>query len=147
LGPPLWGIGLGMSSLPSLANNVLTSISPQQAESVLAAVSIGLGAAAVAAPRAVGRFFGVDPARNDALPLLVRFIGVRNVTLGTALLQAADDTESARRALTTGLWVGAADTAVITLAAARKTLAPRAAAVALLVLAGIAGLGYAALQD
>jgi len=136
-----------MSSLPSSAQNLLTSVSPQQAEQVLAAASVGLGVAAVAAPRAVGRFFGIDPARNDALPLLVRFIGVRNVTLGTALLQAADDTDSARRAVASGLWVGAADTAAITLAAARKSLSPRAAAVALLVLGSIAGLGYAALQD
>lgn len=108
-------------------------------------LSVGLGATALLLPAATARAFGVNPGLNPALPLLVRFVGIRNATMGAGLL-AADSQESRTLALQLGLVVGMADLAATLLAARKKVLRPRALLVAAAVLGGIGALGIHALQ-
>lgn len=123
-----------------------SSISPDDARTLVGGISVALGTAALLAPGSTARAFGVAGTANPALPLLVRFIGIRNATMGAGLLQA--ETRSAQRLATQlGLAVGAADVVALLLAARTGVLSRRSAVVGLVVLGGIAGLGYAALQD
>lgn len=108
-------------------------------------LSIGLGVTALLLPAVTARALGVDPRGNPALPLLVRFVGIRNATMGAGLL-AADSPESRTLALQLGLVVGMADLAAALLAARRRVLRPRALLVAVAVLGGIGALGISALQ-
>ena len=107
-------------------------------------LSVALGALAVAAPSRTASAFGVR-SLDGAVPLLVRMVGVRNAVAGVRTLQA-DDADRAR-ALQAGLALGAVDVAAVLLAARRGALSKKAAAGALVVLAGIAVLGVAASRD
>jgi hypothetical protein len=124
----------------------MDSLDTRTAQTTIGSLSLGLGLAAVAAPRAVAAGFGVDAAANPALTLLTRFIGIRNATMGAALLQADTD-EGVRRALTSGLAVGASDVLAVAVAAKQGVLKPRAVGIALLLLGGIAAVGVAGLRD
>ena len=116
------------------------------AQRLVGGISLGLGAAAVLAPRAVASGFGVDAAANPALTLLTRFIGIRNATMGSGLLQAEDEA-TVRRALAAGLAVGASDVVAVALAVRSGVLSKKAGAAALLLLGGIAVVGVAGLRD
>lgn len=124
----------------------MTSLDTRTAQTAIGGLSLGLGLAAVAAPRAVASGFGVDAAANPALTLLTRFVGVRNATMGSGLLQAEDEA-TVRRALAAGLAVGASDVVAVALAVRSGVLSKKAAAAALLLLGGIAVVGVAGLRD
>ncbi len=116
------------------------------AQRTVGGISLGLGLAAVLAPKAVASGFGVSAAANPALTLLTRFIGIRNATMGSGLLQAEDEA-TVRRALAAGLAVGASDVVAVLLAVRSGVLSKKAAAAALLILGGIAVVGIGGLRD
>jgi hypothetical protein len=62
-------------------------IEPQQARTVLGSLRLTLGVSALLAPRVVARLFGMPPEDNPQAPLLGRLFGIRNVAIGTELLQ------------------------------------------------------------
>ena len=97
-------------------------------------VSVGLGALATVAPRRVAAAGGARTADVDAtVPLLVRLVAARQISLGIALLTRHSvpvDRSSGLFLPTTGL-----DAAAVLLARRQGVLAPRATAMALAVLA------------
>lgn len=119
-------------------------LDPDTAGTAVGALSVALGALAVAAPARTASAFGVS-SPDGALPLLVRMVGVRNAVAGLRTLQADDSDRP--RALQAGLTLGAVDAAAVLLAARRGALSRKAAVGALLVLGGIAVLGVAAARD
>ena len=131
------------AALESLSD-AIDQIDPEFAHQAVSWISVGLGGLAVVAPRRTAALFGVRSVDN-ALPLLVRMVGVRNALAGLRTLQAEDD--DLRRALSAGLVVGAVDAAAVVLAARRGALSKGSAVAALLVLGGIAVLGVAASRD
>lgn len=118
-------------------------LTPAQATTAVGTTSLALGATAWLAPTAVARAFGVDPAANAALALLVRFVGVRNATMGAALL-LADGDEEAARGIALGLVVGGFDALAATAAVRAGHLPPRSAVLAFGVIGAIAALGAVA---
>jgi hypothetical protein len=129
-----------------LLDRLGAAIDLDTAQRTVGGISLGLGLAATLAPRAVGSAFGVSAAANPALALLTRFVGVRNATMGSSLL-AAEDEATVRRALAAGLAVGASDLVAVGLAVRSGVLSKKAAALALLLLGGIAVVGVAGLRD
>lgn len=122
------------------------TLEAEQARNAVGGVSAALGALAVLAPLKTAAAFGVQDRTAAGGALLVRMLGVRNLTMGLRTLQATG--EDQRRAVQAGLAVGVVDTAALLLAARRGVLSKRAAAVGLLVLGLLAGAGYAAtLED
>ena len=115
----------------------------EQARNAVGAVSVGLGALAVLAPRATAGAFGV--AAGGPAMLLVRMIGVRNATMGLRTLQATGSEQ--KLALQAGLAVGAVDAAALLLAAARGHVSKKAAFGGIAVLGTIAALGVLAGLD
>lgn len=118
-------------------------VDAEQARNAVGAVSVGLGALAVLAPKATAGAFGV--AAGGPATLLVRMIGVRNATMGLRTLQATG--EEQRLALQAGLAVGAVDAVALLVAAARGHVSRKAAVGGLVVLGAIAALGVAAGLD
>lgn len=116
------------------------------AGTAVGALSVGLGALALAVPGPTAMALGLSPAANPALPLLVRMIGIRNTTMGLGLLTATAQ-EDRRRALQLGLAVGVADLTAVLLATRTRVLDTRAALVAAGMLGGIAALGVLGLQQ
>ena len=129
-----------------LLDRLGAAIDLDTAQRTVGGISLGLGLAAVLAPKAVASGFGVSAAANPALTLLTRFVGVRNATMGSSLLQAEDE-DTVRRALAAGLAVGASDVVAVALAVRSGVLSKKAAAFALLLLGGIAVVGVASLRD
>jgi hypothetical protein len=129
-----------------LLDTLGAAIDLDTAQRTVGGISLGLGLAAVLAPKAVASGFGVSAAANPALTLLTRFVGVRNATMGSSLL-AAEDEDTVRRALVAGLAVGASDVVAVALAVRSGVLSKKAAALALLVLGGIAVVGVAGLRE
>jgi hypothetical protein len=129
-----------------LLDRLGAAIDLDTAQRTVGGISLGLGLAATLAPKAVASAFGVSAAANPALTLLTRFVGVRNATMGSGLLTAEDEA-TVRRALAAGLAVGASDVVAVALAVRSGVLSKKAAAVALLVLGGIAVVGVAGLRD
>lgn len=98
-------------------------------------LSIWLGTAALFAPRRLAGVLGVRDvaARTDvALPLLVRLMAARNITLGAALL--ATPVSQARRASEVTLLLTGLDAAAVLVARRGGDVAPRSAALSLAVL-------------
>lgn len=126
------------------STSVLDRLDPATAGSAVGGLSVALGALAVVAPTRTAKAFGVR-SPDRAVPLLVRMVGVRNAVAGVRTLQA-DDADRAK-ALQAGLALGAVDAAAVLLAARRGALSRKAAAGALVVLAGIAVLGVAAARE
>jgi hypothetical protein len=124
--------------------DVIERIDPAFAHQAVSWISIGLGGLGVVAPRRAAGLFGVTSA-DDALPLLVRMVGVRNALAGLRTLQARDD--DLRRALQAGLVLGAVDATAVVLAAKRGAMTKGSAVATLLVLGGIAVLGVAASRE
>lgn len=110
------------------------------ASSAVGTISVGFGLTAVAAPEATAEAFGLDAGSNSALPLLVRFVGVRNLVMGIAALQASTRPTNAQ-ALRNGLLVGAVDVAAVLAAYNAGVLPPRSRDLALGALGTIAALG------
>jgi hypothetical protein len=131
------------AALESLSDAIDT-IDPEFAHQAVSWISVGLGGLAVVAPKRTAALFGVRSIDN-ALPLLVRMVGVRNALAGMRTLQAEDD--DLRRALKAGLVVEAVDATAVLLAARRGAMSKGSAVAALLVLGGIAVLGVAASRD
>ena len=131
------------AALESLSD-VIDAIDPQFAHQAVSWISVGLGGLAVVAPKRTAALFGVRSIDN-ALPLLVRMVGVRNALAGMRTLQAEDD--DLRQALKAGVVVGAVDATAVLLAARRGVMSKGSAVAALLVLGGIAVLGVAASRD
>ena len=129
-----------------LLDRLGAAIDLDTAQRTVGGISLGLGLAATLAPKVVASAFGVSAAANPALTLLTRFVGVRNATMGSGLL-AAEDEATVRRALAAGLAVGASDVIAVALAVRSGVLSKKAAAVALLLLGGIAVVGVAGLRD
>lgn len=126
-----------------MATTTLTTLSltDEQARDAVGALSVAFGVLAVVAPRRTAGTFGVERT-GDAVPLLVRMIGIRNATMGLRTLQSRGDEQV--RSLQAGLAVGTVD-AVAVLAAWRSgALSRRAAVGAIVLLAAIATLGVAA---
>jgi hypothetical protein len=99
-------------------------------------LSIGVGTAALAAPRRAAGLLGVRPdaARDDVtLPLLVRLGAARNVAMGAALLAAP--APQARRTTEVALLLTALDAAAVWTSRARGEVAPRSAVLSGAVLA------------
>ncbi len=98
-------------------------------------LSIWLGTAALFTPRWSSRVLGVrDAATRDdvALPLLVRLMAARNITLGAALL--ATPASQARRATEVTLLLTGLDAAAVLVARRGGDVAPRSAVLSLAVL-------------
>ena len=98
-------------------------------------LSIWLGTGALFAPRWLAGVLGVRDAaaRTDvALPLLVRLMAARNITLGAALL--ATPVSQARRATEVTLLLTGLDAAAVLVARRGRDVAPRSAALSLAVL-------------
>lgn len=98
-------------------------------------LSIWLGTAALFAPRWLSGVLGVRDAaaRTDvALPLLVRLMAARNITLGAALL--ATPVSQARRASEVTLLLTGLDAAAVLVARRGRDVAPRSAGLSLAVL-------------
>ena len=125
-------------------SDAVDAIDPDFAHQAVGWLSIGLGSLAVLAPSRTAGLFGVRSIDN-AVPLLVRMVGVRNALAGLRTLQAEDD--DLRRALSAGLVLGAVDATAVVLAARRGAMTKGSALGALLVLGGIAVLGVAASRD
>lgn len=122
----------------------LDDLDPRDAQAAVGGLSLGLGALAVVAPSRTAALFGVRQ-RSGPVPLLVRMIGVRNAVAGLRTLQADDADRT--RALQAGLALGVVDATAVVLAARKGVLSKRAAAGALVVLAGIAALGVVASRE
>ena len=84
-----------------------------------------VGGAALVAPRATGRLFGIQSENNPALPYVARLFGVRAVAMG--LLVATSSGAEQRRQLRTGLQVDAVD-ALAALVSGHSGQLPRRAA-------------------
>ena len=125
-------------------SDAVDAIDPDFAHQAVGWLSIGLGSLAVLAPQRTAGLFGVRSVDN-AVPLLVRMVGVRNALAGLRTLQAEDD--DLRRALSAGLVLGAVDATAVVLAARRGAMTKGSALGVLLVLGGIAVLGVAASRD
>lgn len=142
------GVGhlTGMTDTAALESlsDAIDKIDPEFAHQAVSWISVGLGGLAVVAPKRTAALFGVRSVDN-ALPLLVRMVGVRNALAGLRTLNAEDD--DLRRALSAGLVVGAVDATAVLLAARRGAMSKGSAVAALLVLGGIAVLGVAASRD
>ncbi|MCZ2860647.1 DUF4267 domain-containing protein [Blastococcus sp. VKM Ac-2987] len=98
-------------------------------------LSIWLGTAALFVPRWLSRVLGVrDTATHSdvALPLLVRLMAARNITLGAALL--ITPASQARRATEVTLLLTGLDAAAVLVARRGGDVAPRSAALSLAVL-------------
>ena len=99
-------------------------------------LSIWLGTAALFAPRRLSRVLGVRSTATDAdvaLPLLVRLMAARNITLGAALLLVP--ASQARRATEVTLLLTGLDAAAVLVARRGGDVAPRSAGLSLAVLA------------
>lgn len=99
-------------------------------------LSIWLGTGALFAPRRLAEVLGVRSAATDsdvALPLLVRLMAARNITLGAALLLVP--VSQARRATEVTLLLTALDAAAVLVARRGGDVAPRSAGLSLAVLA------------
>ena len=99
-------------------------------------LSIWLGTAALFAPRRLARVLGVRSAATDsdvALPLLVRLMAARNITLGAALLLVP--VSQARRTTEVTLLLTGLDAAAVLVARRGGDVAPRSAGLSLAVLA------------
>lgn len=110
------------------------------ASSAVGAISVGFGLTAVAAPEATAEAFGLDAGSNSALPLLVRFVGVRNLVMGIAALQASTR-QANSQALRNGLLVGGVDIASVLAAYQAGVIPQRSRDLALGLLGAIAALG------
>jgi len=102
--------------------------------------SVGAGAAALAVPEATARVFGLEAEDNPALALLVRFVGIRNLVMGLAALQASTR-QASGQALRNGLLVGAADVSAVLGAYQAGVIPERSRDLALAMLGGIAAAG------
>ena len=101
----------------------------------IGALSIWLGTAALFAPRWLAGVLGVRnvAARSDvALPLLVRLMAARNITLGAALL--ITPVSQARRATDVTLLLTGLDAAAVLVARRGGDVATRSAVLSLAVL-------------
>ena len=99
-------------------------------------LSIWLGTGALFAPRRLARVLGVRSAATDtdvALPLLVRLMAARNITLGAALLLVP--VSQARRTTQVTLLLTGLDAAAVLVARRGGDVAPRSAGLSLAVLA------------
>ena len=99
-------------------------------------LSIWLGTGALFAPRRLARVLGVRSAATDtdvALPLLVRLMAARNITLGAALLLVP--ASQARRTTQVTLLLTGLDAAAVLVARRGGDVAPRSAGLSLVVLA------------
>jgi hypothetical protein len=106
-------------------------------------LSIWLGTAALFAPRWISRVLGVRDAaaRSDiALPMLVRLMAARNITLGAALL--ATPVSQARRTTEITLLLTGLDAAAVLVGRRGRDVAPRSAVLSIAVL-GAAAAGAA----
>jgi hypothetical protein len=119
-------------------------IDPELAHQLVGQVSVGLGALAVIAPTTTARLFGIT-AGPTAIPLLVRMVGVRNLTGGVRTLQAQGP--ELERALRAGLVLGVVDATAVVLAARKGLISKKAAVGALTLLGGLAVLGVAARRE
>lgn len=70
-----------------------TILTNQQARNAVGALSVALGGVALVLPRETAGAFGVDRTAGP-VPLLVRMIGVRNVTMGVRTLQSSGDEQA-----------------------------------------------------
>jgi hypothetical protein len=108
----------------------------------IGSLSIWLGTAALFAPRWISRVLGVRDAaaRTDiALPMLVRLMAARNITLGAALL--ATPVSQARRTTEITLLLTGLDAAAVLVGRRGRDVAPRSAVLSIAVLtAAAAGL-------
>ena len=101
-------------------------LDPLTARRTIAYLRVGVGVFALAAPRVMGRTFGIDPDANPAAPYLARLFGARELYLAAPFLMPApglDEQELASRAVP----VDTAD-AVAALAAGIKGYLPWRAA-------------------
>ena len=107
----------------------------------IGSLSIWLGTAALFAPRWIAGVLGVRDAaaRTDiALPMLVRLMAARNITLGAALL--AVPVSQARRTTQVTLLLTGLDAAAVLVGRRGGDVAPRSATLSLAVLtSGAAG--------
>jgi hypothetical protein len=110
------------------------------ARNAVGSISVGFGIAALAVPEATAQIFGLDVAKNPALPMLVRFVGVRNLVMGIAALQASTR-QASGQALRNGLLVGVADVAAVLAAYDADVVPEQSRNLALAMLGGIAALG------
>ena len=124
-----------------MTSTTLTSVDPDTAASLVGGVSVALGTLAVVAPARTASAFGLRSS-SPAVALLVRMVGVRNALAGVRTLQA--DEGDRAKALQAGLALGVVDATAVLLAARSGAMSRKAAAGALLLLAGIAALGVAA---
>ena len=131
-------------SAVSSLTTALDDLDPETARQAVGGLSVGLGALAVVAPGRTAALFGLRQ-RSGPVPLLVRMIGVRNAVAGMRTLQA--DEADRTRALQAGLALGVVDATAVLLAARKGVLSKKAAAGALVLLAGIAALGVVASRD
>lgn len=63
-------------------------LTPVQARSLLGGMRLVIGLGGLVAPAVGARLFGMDPARNPALPYFTRLFAVRDAALGAGLLLA-----------------------------------------------------------
>jgi hypothetical protein len=123
-------------------------MSRKQQDKAKDAVAIGrivVGGGTWLAPNLSGRMFGLDPEGNPQLSYVGRLFGARDVVLGAGVLRSSRKQKDAW--VTAGLACDVADVAAGTLAGARGTLPPAAAALVTATAAGFAVFGYWLLQQ
>ncbi len=112
----------------------------------LSLARVAFGSAAVADPRLVLRYAGLDAEANPQLPYMTRLFGARDAAIGaTALLLRG---RARKTVVLGGIAVDASDAAAGVLAMGDKSLSTRAGAgvvtpAALAVVAGVASLRWA----
>jgi hypothetical protein len=116
-----------------------------KAKDAIAISRIAVGTGAWVTPNLSGRMFGLDPEGNPQLSYIGRLFGARDVALGAGVLRSSRKQKDAW--LTAGLACDVADVAAGTIAGARGTLPPAAAALVTATAAGFAVLGYWLLQQ
>ena len=104
---------------------------------VLAGTGVGFGAAAVLAPRLLGRVYGFDAAGETAA--MMQLFGTRNVALGALALRA--DSDEARDAIAGAVGVACAvDTVNSVLNGLRGRVSARSATLTAITTASVAAL-------
>lgn len=102
----------------------LTAVAPR----LLGAIRLFNGAAALFAPRTMGRRLGADPDADPSAIYPLRMFGVRTIVLAAELLIGSE--ERRRQSLRTGVLIHASDTASAATAGFRRQLPLRVAVLA-----------------
>lgn len=116
----------------------------EEAVVLLAAARIAAGVGSYLLPGVAARFFGAPPARNPAVPFVVRTFGARDLIMGIGL--AGSEGRERDHWLTLGVLVDTMDAAAALLAVRRRQIPAATGVAAAVTAAGAVALGLRARQ-